>query len=580
MNSATKIKRSWSLALFGLPFFLGGAGFLFLSVLPTLYEGWQMQSWQSAQANLIDARLDASHSDNSTSYQVIARYQYEVLAQRFENDRVAISDGSDNVGDFQELLGQKLQQLHRNKQSVTIWYNPSNPAESIINRDIRWGLLGFKMILVIIFGGAGLGFIIVALKGKQVYETVSDKTKPWLSRPEWNDGIIKSSAKLGMVVFWGVAIIWNLISFPVAFISLPKMLEKQEYMGLFVLLFPLIGLGLFYSAIKNTLEWRRFGRTPLVMDPFPGSIGGDIGGSIKINMPYDADVAFKITLSCLRSYMSGSGKNRSRHEEIIWQDEGYARVKSMVDQIELQFRFGVEEGLPASEKHSSNYHLWRINVEAEMVGVDLDRSFEIPVYQTEQRSIHLNFDSTKEHPHESGKVTAELLLPIILVGNSKHIYYPMFRKPGRSIGLLIFGGIFAGVGVFLWFEAKQEGFMLYFMSTIFTLVGGAIVAGGFYTALNSLRVTLNGQTITSIRRLLGIPISQHSVSYSDVQSIDVKKGMSSSSGKKHSIEYSVLAKLPGKKITLAEHLDSASKKELVIKYFKDEILKSDLILEF
>jgi hypothetical protein len=48
----------------------------------------------------------------------------------------------------------------------------------------------------------------------------------------------------------------------------------------------------------------------------------------------------------------------------------------------------------------------------------------------------------------------------------------------------------------------------------------------------------------------------------------------SSSGNKHKIEYSIFARLPGKKITLAEHLDSASKKDLVIEYFETELLQS------
>ena len=59
----------------------------------------------------------------------------------------------------------------------------------------------------------------------------------------------------------------------------------------------------------------------------------------------------------------------------------------------------------------------------------------------------------------------------------------------------------------------------------------------------------------------------------------VTQGMQSQSGNKHSIEYSVIAKLPGKTITLAEHLNSASSKKLVVEYFSNEIMKSGPVFE-
>ena len=37
-----------------------------------------------------------------------------------------------------------------------VWVNPDAPGESIIDRDIRWGLVGFKSIFLFVFGGVGL----------------------------------------------------------------------------------------------------------------------------------------------------------------------------------------------------------------------------------------------------------------------------------------------------------------------------------------------------------------------------------------------------------------------------------------
>lgn len=310
------------------------------------------------------------------------------------------------------------------------------------------------------------------------------------------------------------------------------------------------------------------------MDPFPGSIGGDVGGTLQVNIPYDSKLACKVTLSCIYSYMSGSGKNRSRRESIKWQDEGFARVLPTVRGVDLQFRFEVPDNLPVSEEQNDSYHLWRLNVEADIPGVDLDRSFEIPVYATGEQSHHLNFKSSEEQPVGAAKLTAESLLPLSTTGHSRELYYPMLRKPARSFGLIIFGGIFGGVGLFLWGEAIKEGFMLYVMSSVFNLVGWGMVIGGIYSALNVLRINYDGQTITSKRTVLGFPIGNQTVVYGDILSVESKQGMSSRSGKKHGVEYSVFARLPGDKITLAEQLDSASKVDMVVAYFEKEFLQS------
>lgn len=214
------------------------------------------------------------------------------------------------------------------------------------------------------------------------------KNKPWLENPDWKGGVIRSGAKASMYRWWGVTIIWNLLwgtPLFLNFFSNPATISSLHgYKLLLLLLFPLIGLGLLFWAIKVTREWRRFGATPLIMNPFPGSIGGEVGGKIQVNMTYDPQIDYKLTLSCIRSYMSGSRRSdsRARHEEVKWQDENYAKVHPSANGLDLEFRFQVPDGLPSSEEYSDNYHLWRLYLEANIPGANLDRSFEIPVYVT------------------------------------------------------------------------------------------------------------------------------------------------------------------------------------------------------
>jgi len=565
--------------LFGLPFFLAGVGFLFWSVIPALYDGWRMQSWLSVNGALTHADLVVSHSDDSTTYRADARYSYNVLGRQFSHDRVAIHDGGDNIGKFQQDLGRQLESMHRRHQSVTVFYNPADPSDAVLNREFRWGLLAFKSIFILIFGGVGAGIVYWGFRGKKTIETQGAADyKPWLSRPEWQGGIIRSGAKGGMYAIWGFASVWNLISMPAAF-QFTTVWHEEGPVALLILLFPLVGIGLIAWAIKLTREWKRFGVTPLTMDPFPGSIGGDVGGEIQLNEPWQSGMLCKVTLSNILSYVSGSGKNRSRREDVKWQDDGYARVIPKARGTALQFRFSVPPGQTETEEASSRYHFWRLNVALDLDGVDLDRSFEIPVYNTAEGSRRIDMDSSTEQPDGVPRITAETLLPLTRNGNSKTLFYPVLRKPGRSLGLLAFGGIFAGVGFFLWGEAAKEGFMLYLMATVFSLVGWGIVTGAVYSAFNSLYVSMDGHNIVSTRSLFGLPVSHHEYRYADVLAVESKQGMKSSSGNKHTIEYSIEAKLPGKKITLAEHLDSSSKKDRVIEFFENEFLQSGVTFE-
>lgn len=160
---------AWVLGLFALPFAAVGLGMLLLSVLPTLYDWSRMQFWQPAEATLLAASLDRSRGSDSTSYTVKARYRYTVAGQVYEGERVAIGGGADNVGDFQQALGARLEQALRAGRPVQVWFDPSRPADAVIDRSLRAGLLAFKMVFVVVFGGVGIGLLVFAARGGQPF---------------------------------------------------------------------------------------------------------------------------------------------------------------------------------------------------------------------------------------------------------------------------------------------------------------------------------------------------------------------------------------------------------------------------
>ena len=164
--AARKAQRAggWLLGLFALPFAAVGVGMLLLSVLPTLYDWARMQWWQPVPATLVAARLETSRSSKSSSYTVKASYRYQVAGREYQGNRVAISSGGDNVGDFQVALGARLEQALRDGAPVQVWVSPSDPTESVIDRSLRPGLLALKMVFVVVFGGVGVGLLVHVLR--------------------------------------------------------------------------------------------------------------------------------------------------------------------------------------------------------------------------------------------------------------------------------------------------------------------------------------------------------------------------------------------------------------------------------
>jgi len=354
--------------LFGGMFAIGGAFFLAETALPT-YLSWQeMQSWEPKQAQLLSVR----GSENETK----ARYRYQINGLDYESDRVYVAEFSDNIGDYHSELYSRLNRSLNRQELITIWVNPSIPSEAVIDRDMRWGLFAFMTIFCSVFILIGVTVAWACLrpsKNKSSFTPPSDselkqewaerRKKPgfnesfmefrryhlgelksearssdsqilsgdWKKRKGWETRKVTSQAKVGLVFFWIFTVFWNGVSAPVL-LNFQEAWRKEEYGILAALLFPVIGIVLIFLSVKKTFEYVRFGKVLCELDPYPGAIGGHVGGSIVTNKWLDNEVLrnteFKVSLECVYSYMSGSGKNRSRSESIKWAEEGLVKAES------------------------------------------------------------------------------------------------------------------------------------------------------------------------------------------------------------------------------------------------------------
>ena len=558
--------------LLALPFFAVGVWMLW-SVSSAFYDAWQMRDWIAADATLIRAGYTTSSGSDSDTYQAYAEYSYSFGGARYAGDRVSLSSGGDNIGDYQQDTGRRLQTAAARGTAITVFVDPESHDQSIIDRKLRWGLIGFKSIFIFVFGGFGLGVLIFVWRAAPEKDADQPEYKdaPWLLNDAWQTPTIRSSSKTAMWGAWGFAAFWNLISAPLPFILYEEVTQKENYIALVGLLFPLVGVGLLVWAIRRSLEWRRFGPAPVTLDPFPGSIGGHVGGTIDLNIPFDPAARYQLTLNNLHSYVSGSGKSRSRKEEAEWQETMVAFAEPGANGTRLIFRFDIPEGLDASDTdQDDSYYLWRLNLRAELPGTDIDRDYDIPVYATLAQSRHLSDRAVQKARSEQNVIDNHSVGEIITIRNGsmgKRMVYPMGRHVGSALGGVIVGGIFAVAG---WWLIVQEGEAIF--GSIFGSVGLLIGISCLYLMLNSLEVSKQAAEIRTVRRLLGIPIRRQKMHQNSFLRFEKKSTMKTQSGGKHTVYYSIYAvDLQGNEILLGEGFKGESEARAATRVIADEL---------
>jgi len=377
----------------------------------------------------------------------------------------------------------------------------------------------------------------------------------WKQEKNWADNHITSSAKKGLYGLWGFCLVWNGFVGIMVFSSYEQFIQEvnKEPMAAIALLFPLVGIGMLYSAIKQTKAWLALGPTPLCLDPFPGSIGGHVGGLIDTNISYNANNRFEVTLSCCKSYISGSGKDRKRKESVVWQTEGFCQPEVGPQGTRLSFRFDVPDNLPESDpKNQERYHLWRLSLSATLDGPDLNRSFEIPVFKTGTQSASIEQCSIQhQHMQERAEEGIYSIANINNIADGIELYFPAFQRPSFGISFSVFGLIFVAAGLFAGHHGAPSIFPI-----VFTLIGGLFTLAGIFYLAKSLRVQATSNGIRTRRYLFGYPITSKYLAKDELNNIEIKKKGSSQSGTKTTVIYNLIAHgKDGSKLVLAERLN-------------------------
>lgn len=310
-----------------------------------------------------------------------------------------------------------------------------------------FSLAGFGMMI-----GGFYGLRSERARGKRKAEHPSE---PWRWREDWSQGRAESTGKSGTIVLWIFALIWNLISSSVLF-AIPKELEKGNKAILIALIFPLIGLLLLAAAIYSTLQRRKYGQPVFKLLTNPCPLGGQVAGMVEIPAKVRATSGFKLRLQCLQKLTTGSGKNRSTTETPIWQENATVTQDLLAHQpdktgIPVQFMIPATAQEASWDACNPSIH-WRLTVEADVPGVDLNETFELPVFRTaESPSVAASgavLEATPrwEKPLEQYVPPKDTRIQVqSLPTGGSVVTFPAARNVGAILFLLLFVGVFGGI---------------------------------------------------------------------------------------------------------------------------------------
>ena len=272
--------------------------------------------------------------------------------------------------------------------------------------------------------------------------------KPWLWRPDWATGRIADSNRAALWTSWGFAVFWNLIAFPSGYLGVCAAREQGKPGGYVALIFPLIGLGLLVWAVRSTIRCRKYGFSQLELSTVPAVIAHSLVGSVRVGAAVSPPEGFLVTLSCIRRVTSGSGKDRSTTETILWQDEQRAAGTTTRDAagwgtvIPAAFRIP-SDAEPCQGDNSDDQVLWRLGVSASVAGVDYGSVFEVPVFRTEASATPPTDAETQLAQRHSQEISNYRQPPTsrIRVSRSQpgvEIFFPAARNPGAASGVTVF----------------------------------------------------------------------------------------------------------------------------------------------
>lgn len=359
-----------------------------------------------------------------------------------------------------------------------------------------------------------------------------------------------------------MGIIFLLVSLPILF-SIAEEVRRGNN-GIFVaLIFPLAGLAMLFAGYKMRQKFLFFGPTPLVPSPAIGQVGGQIGGHIELDKPW-AKRKLTVTLSCIHTYTSGSGKNSTTHRDILWQEHDKPLDRPNGAGSKIEFCFDVPAGERTADSHKGRGKVhWEIGLEGLVDFMEFKRSWKVPAEAGTQLSSIAIPTAHKEASliakRKEADASIEQQIQTEKTASGLDIISEQGRNKSMSYFMVLFGLVFTLVGCFLFYQALSGEAMLWIMAPIFFSIGFGILCYGIFLVGRKLECKIIDDQVHTRRSLFGRIIYTRQGKLTSAKQLRLKTTMSSQSNNQKTEYMAIYAKVSieglDKEIKLVEGIE-------------------------
>ena len=365
----------------------------------------------------------------------------------------------------------------------------------------------------------------------------------------------------------------------VSITSLPDALSKDEYSELFVLIFVFGGAGLLYMAFSGIQAYRRFGPTPLFLDPPLPGVGGQLGGRFSIYTKNVEPCASSTTelwvrLVCTRHTRrrSCSCSNKKSGSPEILSDIGCPVYLTQNAQgLDAEFVFNIPDSCIPTQKNTKAISTsgrsklritvdWKLIVEGDFSTSGLGkftRTWKIDVGENAAQVIQ-DFNSVQNFQRESKKnledrAITSILDRVLVTGDSKCIN--VNSKPGQAANggkeTLLIGAVTCLIGSLIIIENS------WLFGALFALIGGYVFLHVLYHLGKSIEVKFDKRSrlLATNESWFGHVYARHQSNVLDPDQFSIRLTSVVIRNNKKTELYAVEFKSENKAIRLADNIE-------------------------
>lgn len=344
--------------------------------------------------------------------------------------------------------------------------------------------------------------------------------QPWLWRADWAAGEIHSSPKAKAIFFVLLAILWNFCTFSALASVSTNVDPDRAKITAWLMLFPLIGIGLLFTAMRALFRWRVFGESIFQLKLVPGTIGGALEGVIRCSHPLPPMRPVKLHLTCINRVRGGDSKMTDLP---IWSDQlEVATDVAGAIPVAIYIPPGCR---PTATEPLDNLVTWSLIASSPANLVSYRAVFEVPIFETSETSARAS-DADELRAQRNARITAfqapeKSRIRVALADDgSTEVFFPSFRNPAVALAVLGFLVLWIGLTIILF---KDNAPLIFRIAWPFSdvLIGIWVLSLLFGSTSAHAR---NGE-VTIVSRLLGIPIRNHHLVLSQINDIQSGAGM-------------------------------------------------------